>query len=280
MDAGGKDARSIDLETAAPEPSGPAGGGRQTKLGGTRPEWGGVPSALRKGVPGRLARDAAAWFGRLSVLSKAVLIGIAVLVLVPWRPLAIVVLVLLVGLIGRALISRIAPPAGRGAVPEANTQPVDRKASLAVAAAAILLVLIVALALLKPDVIWGPDYEVVYEKEMSWMMGTMSGYDYTDNDGMIYIKVEVESPEDIDTVYEDLTSHSKVHERDCVAVDFLVGGDRSGGITDERVIENNPSCASDVEFFESRMGSLSEASRVNDVYGYESLKGEKNPEGW
>lgn len=161
-----------------------------------------------------------------------------------------------------------------------STSPAARKTSVAVVAIAALLTLVVVLVVAKPGAIWGPDYDVVYEKEMSWMMGDASGYDYTDNDGMIYIKVEVEDPGDIDTVYEDLTNHPKVEERDCVAVDFLVRGDRSGGIADQTVIEGNQSCGADVEYFESSMGSLGEASRVNDVYGYESLKGKKNPERW
>ncbi|MDQ3360977.1 MAG: hypothetical protein M3534_04795 [Actinomycetota bacterium] len=161
-----------------------------------------------------------------------------------------------------------------------GTLPADRKTSVAVVAIAALLTLVVVLVVANPGAIWGPGYDVVYEKEMSWMMDTMSGYDYTDNEGMIYIKVEVEDPDSIDPAYEDLITHPKVTERDCVAVDFLVEGDRGGGIADERVIEGNQSCASDVEFFESRMGSLSEASRTNDLFGDELLKGERNPEGW
>lgn len=161
-----------------------------------------------------------------------------------------------------------------------RTLPAARNTSVAVAVTVAVLTVVVVLAVAKPETIWGPGYEVVYEKEMSWMMGSMSGYDYVDNDGMIYVKVEVEDPGDIDAVYEGLTTHPKVEERDCVAVDFLVRGDRSGGIADERVIEGNSSCGADVEYFKSSVGSLSEVSETDDMFGEELLKGEKNPEEW
>lgn len=160
------------------------------------------------------------------------------------------------------------------------TLPADRKISPVVAAVTGLLILVAAIALLKPDVIWGSAYEVVYEKDMSAMMVSMSGYDYVDNNGVAYIKVEVEDPDDIGPVYEDLAARPKADEYDCVVVDFFVQGDRSGGIADGRIIENRPSCSEDVEFFEQNVSSFDYASETDDVFNDNGVKGVKNPEEW
>lgn len=174
------------------------------------------------------------------------------------------------------------PPVGAGAPPsDGSTSGSGSRQGDPLPAAAVAggfaAVLLVGLVLVLTR---GPTYEVVYEKDMSAMVPSMSGYDYVDHNGVTYIKVEVEDPEDIGPAYEDLATRPKVDEYDCVVVDFLVEGDRSGGIADGRIIENRPSCSEDVRYFEERMGSFSEVSETDDVFNENGVKGIKNPEEW
>ena len=126
----------------------------------------------------------------------------------------------------------------------------------------------------------GPDYEVLYEKDMTGTFVSMSGYDYVENGGILYIKVAVDDPQDVNPVYEDLAEHPKVNEYDCVVVDFFAQGGRSGEPLDGRVIEGTPSCSSDTKFYEQSVDSFSESSRIDDIYGDELLRGVEDPEGW
>lgn len=154
----------------------------------------------------------------------------------------------------------------------------ERRAYLSIVTLSLATMILAIIFLLNLE----PSYEVVYEKNISAMLNMASrwasygaGYDYIDNNGAAYLKVENEDEEGWEAIKEDLAAHSKVNEYDCVAIDHLVDREIVAG----SYVERNPSYGDDIAKLEDSLGDLDEVPRLDDLYGG-GLVGAKNPEGY